>query len=73
MPREHAGVTVYLEFCVYLTECFMWLSFLYQLTTVSLCVLSEFIVACVVYSTIWLPYGVINDDNKVNFVVPPPP
>ena len=51
----------------------MWLSFLYQLTTVSLCVLSEFIVACVVYSTIWLPYGVINDDNKVNFVVPPPP
>jgi len=42
---------------------FLCLSFLYQLTTVSKCVLSEFIVAFVVFCVFRLPYGLINYDD----------
>ena len=38
----------------------------------STCVLSEFVVACVVYCMFWLPYGVINDDDYTGCPAPLP-
>jgi len=52
-----------ISYFVYICLSVLCLSFLYQLTTVFICVLSEFVVACIVYCMFWLPCGVINDDR----------
>ena len=60
-PRT--GLSVYLVFCVYLTECFMSVFSISAYYCFHVCVFSEFIVACNLCCMFWLPYGVKSDDK----------